>query len=258
MSYSVSYANHAQHKCGVGGSGGSPVTTPPSGMLLWLAGADIPGTNGAAISSWPDSSGNGLNATAAGAQRPTKQSASTINGKPAAAFDNTQQQFFDLPTGFADFTAGLELYIVHAPVDDFAQGLALLGLSNNAIDSAFTFLIDTSNDATGMIALQPGATILAATGVQPYAPCILNCRIPAGAAGSAVTGNVLLNGSSIASGAFVVPNNTARNLNFVGNDAIPGVDKYEGLIAEVILYATTLTAPQRAQVAAYLFNRYGI
>lgn len=235
-----------------------PPPAPPTGMLLWLAGADIPGADADPISTWPDSSGNGLDATAAGAQRPTLASASGINGKPAAVFDDSQTQFFDLPVGFADFTAGLSLYLVHSPIDTQAFAKSLFCFSTNAVDSAYTFIIDTSNEGVGMAALQPGFSFVAATGVQVYAPCLMDCRIPAGAAGASVTGEVYLNHVLVASSAFPVPNNTARNLNYVGQDTIPGIFRYAGELAELILYNRVLTALEQAEMDAYLLDRYAL
>lgn len=235
-----------------------PPPAPPTGMLLWLAGADLPGVDGDPVATWPDSSGNALDATAAGAQRPLLDAVSVINGKPAAAFDISQTQFFDLPTGFADFTPGLDIYLVHAPIDGLASALAIFGISTNAVDSAFSFIVDTSNEGTGIVALQPGLLFVATAGVQSYAPCVLNCRIPAGAAGAAVTAEVYLNGVLVASGAMQVPLNTARNSNYVGQDAIPGIGKYYGVIAEVILYDRALTVPERAEMDAYILDQYAL
>jgi hypothetical protein len=205
-----------------------------------------------------DTSGNALDATAAGAQRPTLETASVINAKPAAAFDATNTQFFDLPVGFADFTLGTALYIVHSPIDEFAQALAMFGLSDNLAASAYSWIIDTSNEGAGVIALQPGFFQLTNVGVQSYAPTILESHIPAGAGGSLQASEVSLNHVVIAAGAFPVPNNVARNLNYVGNDAIAGVARYRGVIAEVILYDRALTALERAEMDAYLLDRYAL
>lgn len=235
-----------------------PPPAPPTGMLLWLAGADIPGADTDPISTWPDSSGNGLDATAAGAQRPTLASASGINGKPAAVFDNTQTQFFDLPAGFADFSAGLSLYIVHSPINTLGLAKALLGLSTNAVDSAYSFVIDTSNAGAGVLVLQPGFSFVASAGVQPYTPCVMECRIAAGAPGSNVLGEVYIDHVLVASGAIPVPLNTARTLNYVGQDAIGFVFRYAGELAELILYPTELSVSERAEMDAYLLDRYAL
>ena len=176
---------------------------------------------------------------------------------PAAAFDDTVGQFFNLPTGFADFTAGFALYVVHAAVDTLAVAKALFGLSNNAVSSAYSAFINTADDSTGVVALQPGLAFIAAVGL-PYSPCVFEVHIPSGAGGSSVTGEVYLNHVLIASGAIEVPENLSRNLNFVGNDAIPGVSPYRGEMAELILYASALTAPQRAEMDAYLLDRYAL
>lgn len=227
-------------------------------MLLWLTGSSIAVADGAPIDTWPDDSGNALDATASGAQRPTLASASGINGKPAAVFDNSQTQWFDLPTGFADFTLGFSLYIVHSAIDTLALTKALFGMSNNAVDSAYAAIIDTSNEGIGVALFQPGFAAVAATGVLPYAPSIMEIHIPAGAAGSAVTAEVYLDHVLVASGAFNVPNNTARNLNYIGNDAIPGIERYAGEIAEVLLYDFALSPAQRADVDAYLLDQYAL
>lgn len=235
-----------------------PPPAPPTGMLLWLKGSAIAVADGAPIDTWPDSSGNALDATAAGAQRPTFASASGINGKPAVVFDDTQTQFFDLPTGFADFTAGLALYIVHSPIDTQALAKSLFSFSTNAVDSAYTFLIDTSNEGAGVAALQPGFSFVASAGVQVYAPCVMECRIPAGAAGSSVTGEVYLDHVLVASGAIQVPLNAARNLNYVGQDAIAGIFRYAGEMADLLLYPVALTPAERAEVDAYIADQYGL
>lgn len=233
---------------------------PPSGMLLWLAAATLAADygNGDPVSTWRDTSGNSNDGTAAGAQRPTFTSASGIGGGSAAVFDNTQTQFLNLPAGFADFSAGLSLYIVHSPINTLAVAKALLGLSDNAVSSAYSFVIDTSNAGTGVIALQPGFSLVAATGVQAYAPCVFECHFPAGAPGSNVTAQVWLNHILIASGTMQVPLNTARNLNYIGDDAIAGVFRYGGDVAEVLLYAFALSPAQRVEVDDYINYAYGL
>lgn len=235
-----------------------PFPEPPSHMLLWLDSSDLRGTNGSPIDEWRDRSGYGNHATAAGAQRPTLSVASGINGLPAVVFDNSQTQFFNLPAGFSDFAAGLTLYVVHSPINTLGVPKALVGLSNAAVNSTYSFVINTSNGATGLITLQPGLEISAAAGVQTYAPCIFECRLPAGAAGSAIAADVYFNNVLIASGPSQVPLNTVRTLNFIGSDAIGSVFMYGGEMAEVILYPFALTAAQRAAVYAYFAYKYAL
>lgn len=232
-----------------------PPPAPPSGMLLWLAGATLEDdfNNGDPITTWRDTSGNGLDAAQAVVlARPTLESVSSINNQPAARFADDASTFMDLPAGFADFTAGLSLFMVVQASDVLNLTLAAFGLSNNAVDSAFTFALATDTDRVGMIALQPGVSVVDAAGVS-YAPALWKFTITGASVGSVAQDHIVL-----ATGAMPTPNNVARNLNFVGSDALAGIFAFCGRMAEVVLYDRILSAADEAEMDAYISDRYAL
>ena len=90
---------------------------PSSGMMLWLKADAITGVNnGGAVSTWPDSSGLGNNATqTTQADQPTFVTGD-LNGEPAVRFTSADAQFMNIAAGFNGAMNTLtEIAVLKAP-----------------------------------------------------------------------------------------------------------------------------------------------
>ncbi|MBW8864369.1 MAG: hypothetical protein JF609_05485 [Verrucomicrobia bacterium] len=100
------YVVSALHAFGESGNSAEASAAPVApAVAAWFKADAITGLgNGAAVSSWTDSSGHGLNATQSGSQRPT-YSVNAINGLPVVHFNSASSQdlFFNRPVQ-DDFT----------------------------------------------------------------------------------------------------------------------------------------------------------
>jgi hypothetical protein len=251
--YRVSYGNYLKHsyKCGVGfGGGGEPDPEPPSGMLLWLNSDDIPGANGAAISSWPDSSGNGLNATGVGATRPLKQTVG-VGGQPSAVFDDTK--ILSLPSGFADFSAGSHFVFVLRPVTGGGASFPTfmtLSPGGSALEVLFY------SNALNVFMEEPGHQI--GNGAYFFdADTYLEFETVAGAANTPVAGLCRVNGVAGSAGTF---NNEvgARTGSTIGAFDGSLLEPFFGLIAEIIIYNRALTPAEKTQLNDYIAFKFGL
>lgn len=232
-----------------------PPPHPPAGMRQWLNNDSLMSVgDGNPISVWPDTSGNGLDCTQVGAARPLYEAAGLL-GLGCALFDPGHSAYFDMPAvGFDDFLNGLTLVqVVQAGVGGSVPQ-ANYGFSDNLVSSAWSFVTDTSPDAYGILGLDPGLFLVSsAPGTVVFTPALMVFEIT-----SAGVGRVELNHVDVAGGALSVPSNVARNLNFLGNDAIGGIFAYAGRIAESLLYPGVLSAAQRAELDTYIASKYGL
>jgi hypothetical protein len=91
---------------------------PPDGLLLWYQADTLSGLNdNDPITTWPDASGGGNNATASGATRPLYRT-NIINSLPAVRFIGTAGHFFDLPEFFSGTETAAEKFMLLSATND--------------------------------------------------------------------------------------------------------------------------------------------
>ena len=212
------------------------ITAPSSisGLSLWFKADVIAGLNdGDAISTWLDSSGNGLNATQTATARPLYKT-NILNSLPIARFDGSNDRM-----DIAGSPSVASIFVV----------------SNWTGASVFP------SDFRGMFGRAAGGR------------SVLFGRNAEKNIGSALTGattNVRVNGSASGSVKSFIPltsfkisyTDTATPIIGESGWYIASGDSnnlyWQGDIAEVIVYSTQLTNVQRAGVEGYLCNKYGI
>jgi hypothetical protein len=105
---------------------GAFVPTDISGCQLWFAASAITGlSDGDAVSTWSDASGNGNDATQSGAARPVYKT-SIINGHPVVRFTAASSQFFNLTTALS-----LSPFTIAAVMKKSGTGKNLSPLASN-------------------------------------------------------------------------------------------------------------------------------
>lgn len=228
---------------------------PKLRLQLWLKGdngAQAALTNGAAVQTWTDSSGNGNHAVqSTSSNRPTLVS-SAVNGLPALAFNGTGQ-FLQLPTGFADFALGASIYAVvkptglpnaYARIIDFGTGSnvnSFLLTEPSTSSSAFYVFNSSANStfASGSLAMSQYQVLEAVQTGTGVATVYNN--------GSAGTPNSSMYGIA----------NVTRNGNFVGQYSGGGL-YFQGELAEILVYSKEHGSSDRLATEAYLYGKYHV
>jgi len=236
----------------VGGAPFSPANL--SGLSIWLKANAGVTTSGSNVTAWADQSGNGNNAVGSDTL-PTLQS-NAINGYPAIRFNNTEETSkFIISNNFNLKNSSVFVVAKQLNLDNaFARMLAFLG-SNDDYDSddglAFVFnntvpqLQVESNSNNAVIENLVANNVFASVSYK-----IDN------------SGNisVFYNGASegTAQNADMTSQNSGGSLYIGQGSQNVTVAGLYGDIAEVIVYNSNLTTPQRQQVEGYLNTKYAI
>lgn len=245
------------------------------GLIAWLAADKIAGppANGASVSSWPDSSGNGFGAASSVALRPTGTQtfgtsptfvASWSGGRPALNFSGGCMGFpFDFTTAGP---IGAEATIFVAC--ECSASLNAASSAQQEVLSNYSYVASpTADDQRGFIldTKGPGSPVnnwRAVGGHGPAAlgpwaaatPTILSVTCPpAGQTGALYVSGAIVAGSPVMSLA-----RTKVRWGLGGSPAGGGASLFGGRIAEVLIYNRALTQPERWAVEAYLSAKYGI
>jgi Concanavalin A-like lectin/glucanases superfamily/Fn3 associated len=201
-------------------------------------------------------SGNGLNATQTTPSYEPTFVTNAINGLPGIGFSGFNQ-WFVIPTGFSNFTAGLTYFVVAEPI-------ALTDTYNRLIDLGTT----GPGEANSIPLYQPAASTLAfsvygnpdtnVTTVQSSSALALGLYQLFEVTHDGVdTGTIYVNGVPLAQNTAMgtIPN-VSRTTNCIAQFGQGGPFFFNGQIAEILVYNQILTSAQRLNVENYLLNRY--
>jgi hypothetical protein len=226
-----------------------------SGLSLWLkadAGVTLSGAN---VTAWADQSGNGNNAVGS-ETLPTLQP-NTINGLPSIRFNNTDPDIskFTISNNFNLKNSSAFVVVKQISLENsFARMLAFLG-SNDDYDSDDGLAFVFNNVASQLQVESNSNSAVIENLVADNEFASVSYKIDN-------SGNisVFYNGASegTAQNANMTSQNSGGSLYIgQGSQNVSGAGLY-GDIAEVILYNSNLTTPQRQQVEAYLNTKYAI
>ncbi|MEZ4219299.1 MAG: LamG-like jellyroll fold domain-containing protein [Polyangiaceae bacterium] len=229
---------------GTGGSGGMPT----QGLELWL---DATGLPSGSVATWTDKSGKNKHAIQASAPKQPTHSATGLNGKPAVLFDGVDD-YFSLPTGFKDFTAGISIFIVlKASKATQNEGHLFLGNSGN-LD-----LIRFSRDYTyesAVFNVDMNDVVYSTNGTYKVGfPTLLSGLQQAGA--SLVSTRLYIDGVVQMDKLLPPATNNTRALNWVGRSNLSGT-YFAGVIGEIVVYSRALPTNEFNQVQSYLQQKY--
>ncbi|MFT5878423.1 MAG: hypothetical protein ACI8SA_002290, partial [Dokdonia sp.] len=102
---------------------------------MWLKADDITLTNGAAVTSWADASGNGNGAAQGTAtKQPTFISSANMNGMPTVRFDGILDEMTILDDNILDGTSGITFYVAIRPSNLNNSPQGILGKRNSYSD----------------------------------------------------------------------------------------------------------------------------
>lgn len=230
------------------------------GLVAWYDASAITGlVDDAAVTSWPDSTGAGnvLNEW----QGPPRYvlADALLGGAPSVRFDGSASIRRSSPTGLPVAAQASTTYIVGYIAG--SGNRTMFGWGDNTVGR---LQVSAGGDNVGTFVCAPGA-IGATAGVLfvNNVPFIYTFPYVAGAAfGSSTT---YFNGT-LYSGAFS-PAYSAPVMHIVNPVAefaigrpctFPGGERWNGAVAEIIVYNVTHTATERNQVTSYLSSKYGI
>ena len=242
---------------------------PTSGMVLWLKANELDLADGAAVSSWKDTSGNGHEfVQATSSKQPTfVLSESSFNNMPAVRFDGGDS--LGLPFNANLNTNQFTIFVVPAVSSDTNAPEMVIdnSTSPSSTSKGFAFAADMRNSG--------GANnweMFAGIGTSSYpnisagtdsvsvsgAPSILVGQISGGnGAGATATQLFRVNGVQIGTSSVGYHKDTGETYHAGAGD---NATTYElnGEIAEVIQFNRALTTTEIQQVEGYLAEKYGI
>ncbi|MCC6287031.1 MAG: T9SS type A sorting domain-containing protein [Chitinophagaceae bacterium] len=233
-------------------------------LALWLSADDGTDntTDNTAVTTWSDMSSNGMNGTAVnGPLYRSGASTAGINFNPAINFNGTTQ-YFNLPTGFNDFTAGVSIFGTYNPNATVNAWARLLHLS--AGGNAYLLTLNRNNTTNNIgtetynASVQNGNIYTSTTPLATGVTGIYSTRIAAGTSGqTGKNASAFVNGfESVNANTAAVPTTISRTVNRVGAGG-SATEWLGGLLPELILYNRDLTATERLKVHSYLAIRYG-
>jgi hypothetical protein len=237
-----------------GSGGGSGNTLPknlPTGMLLWLANDAGLVTNGGAVSSWDDQSGNGNNAVQSN-QANSPVVVDGNNGQQALRFDGASA-FMSIPSLPIDGLTGLSVFTVSANSKDLPalSGLYALLFWDETGPWGRTFFGSYQSSLHFRFGTMQ-------TGNDPVYQIPFNRTNSFGLSEwmhSGTTDSMWLNGQSVAS-----YTGAASSIAGVANTAYlgQGLNKtfYAGDVSEIIIYSRGLSTSERQIIEQYLMSKY--
>ncbi len=222
----------------------SPI--PRSGLIQWLRASNIT-TTGSNVTNWNDVSGS-RNDASNGSNQPTLV-ANAINGHPAVNFSGSQ--FLQAPAGFSTFTSGLSAILVAKPVS-VSAGARLFDYGNGATSDNIIMSLPSSTGLTfSTYNSSTSSSATASTGAT-----LGNFQLLEALYNGSNTANLYINSASAAnSSSMQTLNNLTRSNNYIGQDNSGG-NRYNGQLAEMLIWNRLLTAAERASVEGYLQSKY--
>lgn len=194
----------------------------------------------AQIAAWADKSGLGNHVTqATGGNRPTLDLIGGLNGYPASKFTRASSQYLSGPT--LNLAQPNTMFIV-------AKVIGGSGGSNTLIGSVAAGQHDMYIVSAGNFRIYDGATEQASAGTYVDDWHTFGHQAKADPDLGFVDGVQVISGAS---------GSDALNSVRIGANLTPG-NYLGGWVLEVLVYNVALTAPQMAQVTAYLDNKFGI
>jgi len=232
---------------------------PPAGLMLWLKadwGVSLSGTATltGTVTGWTDQSPAGLVATPYSSGTPPQLVTDPLTGKPAVSFDGTSD-FFQLPSGFNNFAAGLTSFAVFSP-SSTASWARMYDIGNGASSDNLVlaqygtnFTMAALNVSGSTFNEIPGSNELALNTPQEYTAL----------QDGATSLKLFQNGTLVNTNPSVLAlNNLIRRSNFIGKSNWSTDSLYQGNIAEVLIYNRPLSSAEQQQVEVYLANKYSL
>ncbi len=229
---------------------------------LWLKADDLSGSDGSAIATWPDASGNGNDATQATAGRqPLYFSTSSLNNMPAVRFDGVDDQMIVADADILDNSSGLSLFTAIRPANLDGNPRGILGKRlnfTNTSEYSYTWFFYTSNALYADIVTSNDRFNTGATTYSSATNYLLNLIFD-GSLASAVRSNIYDAENNVVTASetstSLINGNTGLTLGALNADygTYLGAD-----YGEVIHFNLAVNSAQRILINNYLSAKYNI
>jgi hypothetical protein len=225
------------------------VPTDISSMALWLDAADTSSitASGGAVSQWSDKSGNGRHATQGTAGNRPTTGTRTLNSRNVLDFVRTSQHLLELPSGMYGVSAGANTVIIVAAADDTTNNQRFYNGSN-----AGTTNVTARYGSTTTFSVQ-NRTAVAFTNIT------ITRNTSAHALGYRRSGTAI---TPFYDGADGTPGSNAQDCTLtslgIGRDSANTTDSLDGIVAEVLVYAKSLSNAELNKIGSYLASKWGI
>ena len=255
------FSVQAINAVGTGPASASVVVTPTnanfspsdlSGLTVWLKGSTLAGSNGAALPSWADSSGNANNfAQSTTADQPALAT-SGIGGLPAAVFNGTSDF---LQSGNVSLGTAISAFVVFertGTAGNYTRIVEGAGGSFNFTANGPT-AVNEAGDGTGLLCqIGSGAEVDSGNGtIALNTPYLATMVLTSGTNAS----QAWLNGALIGTGTLTL---SATDVPIsLGGIVSTGTYTWPGKIAEIVVYNRAVTGTERGEVESYLRTKYG-
>lgn len=248
-----------QRPANLGSASGGGAFSPSdiSGLKLWLKADSYVGSDGDKVGTWTDSSSAANNATASGTDRPTYKTG-IVNSKPVMRFTSANSEH--MATGSNIGVSGnlnCTIFVVTKPTST-SVAMCPVGLGNTGTDTRLSLVGAGVNSGQYSVSFGGGDWWNDTTTVDNTAFHTICLKKSAGAENTTTTiykdGTA---GSNNGGSDTATPNVTAApaSIGQLGADIVNS--KYDGDIAEVIIYDTALSDSNRNNVESYLRTKYG-
>ena len=221
---------------------GGDTTLPVAGSQLWLDAGTLDGSS--PVAAWTDGSGNGRNATqATAANQPLSTTSPLLGGRKVVSFDGTSD-FLGVNLSFLTGSS-YTIFAVEGRKTSAANQY-FLGSGSGTTNTSLHF--GYRNNTTFTLAQYANDLDAPVPGFAAQAFRVWNAGL------DTTSGHTVhLNGARIASNANMIPF-ISSNGGLVGKSY--GTTYYNGELAELLLYNSALTGPQRAAVDLYLKRKW--
>lgn len=229
-------------------------------LNLWLKADNGVARSGTNVTTWNDQSSNSLNGSAF--NTPTfVENANNYN--PAISFNRSSNEYIDLPNGFANFTAGISIYVVAKNTSNENNNWErYIEFANGAGNNNILFARSATSNNGAFEVYNGGSSSGRATAnnlIINNANNIYATVMAGGTSGTERTPKIYRNGLSInASDPTGVPQNVTRTNNYIARSNWGGDAYFNGEISEVIVYNGSNSPINHQKIESYLAIKYGI
>lgn len=232
-------------------AGNTNAQTGPAGLgsnvVLWLKAGDLVSSS----TTWQDASVSTQTGTLA--TSPVITDGSAFNYNASLTFDGSQ--YVSLPSGFANFTAGMSVYAVYK-VSTASGNYSRIIDFGNAAGTDNIILYRENNTTYLRSALYNGGSVSnymdLLEGFTTDDPKIMEFVYDP-------NGTDYLRGNNREqAGTANTPSNTTRTKNYIGKSNWSGDPIFKGQMAEIIILNAAATTQQRDNVRTYLQLKYGV
>lgn len=236
-------------------SGWTPASLSP---YLWLDANQLVGLNdGDAISTFTDSSGNGLDFTSSGGNRPVYKT-NIMNGKPVARFTASSSHYMSR-ANIDPGSYNMSMWVVCSATAGSDLVIFETSTNFNLNDGSFITYRASGNTANAGLKAGSGTTSFQTTGTVTTSPAAFLWTWD----GSLSTNEIICYLNSASAAAGTRPSNANTNLTlspytgYLGSRAGSSLF-FNGDIAEVGITASTLGSSDISSLMSYLGTKYGI